>query len=118
MNKACPKCAKKFDCKAEEITFCPCSEFSFSQKESQALARLHKGCLCANCLVEMRENFDKPARIYISFQDAQYEKDLCLLSKENTTIDSHSNKIELFEGKQVTVYEYDEDINNAWLFHK
>jgi hypothetical protein len=113
MDKTCPKCNKKFDCKSEEITFCPCSKFSFSQKESQALARLYKGCLCANCLIDMRENFDKPARIYISFQDAQYEKDLCLLSKEDITIDSHGNKIELFEGKQVTVYEYDEDVNNV-----
>jgi Cysteine-rich CWC len=98
---------------AEEITFCPCSEISFSQKENQALARLYKGCLCANCLVEMRENFDKPARIYISFQDAQYEDDLCILSREDTTINSHGNKIELFEGKQVDVYEYDEDVNNV-----
>jgi hypothetical protein len=113
MNKSCPKCYKKFDCKAEEITYCPCSEITFSQKENQALARLYKGCLCSNCLLEIRANFDKPARIYISFQDAQYEDDLCLLSKENTTIDSHGNEIELFEGKQVTVYEYDEDVNNV-----
>jgi Cysteine-rich CWC len=112
MNKSCPKCFKEFQCKAEEITSCTCANI-FTETEKQAIARRYNGCLCSHCLTEIRTDFDKPARIYISFQDAQYEDDLCILSKDDTTIDSHGNKIELFAGKQVDVYEYDEDENNV-----
>jgi Cysteine-rich CWC len=113
MNKSCPKCFKEFQCKSGEITACSCTNMPFTETEEQAILSRYNGCLCSHCLTEIRTDFDKPARIYISFQDAQYEADLCILSKEDTTIDSHGNKIDLFEGKQVDVYEYDEDENNV-----
>lgn len=110
--KVCPKCYKEFACNAENISTCHCSAISFTKKELQALSKMFTGCLCLGCLSEIRTNFDKPARICISFQDAMYDHNLGLLAKENTISDSHGDEIELHEGKQVTVYEYDEDENN------
>jgi hypothetical protein len=113
MNKKCPKCYGEFMCHADNITACLCTHISFTEDERKRIARIQQGCLCPKCLAEIRTNFDKPARIRVSFQDAQYDYDLLILAKEDTIIDSHGNEIELFEGKKVAVYEFDLDENDV-----
>ncbi|MBI3134506.1 MAG: hypothetical protein HYZ14_07485 [Bacteroidetes bacterium] len=52
---------------------------------------------------------DRP-RIIVDFNEL-IEDDLILLSQRDYKVDSSGESIELFEGKQVYIYESDEDIN-------
>lgn len=52
----------------------------------------------------------KEPRLYVDFNE-MLEPDLVLLSKEDTTVDSHGNVVVLREGLPVRIYDEDSDIN-------
>ncbi|HLP11170.1 MAG TPA: hypothetical protein VK177_04500 [Flavobacteriales bacterium] len=53
----------------------------------------------------------KTARIYVDFNE-MVEDDLVLLAKDNFTIDSQGNRVELREGLKVDIYMDDIDDND------
>jgi hypothetical protein len=52
----------------------------------------------------------KEPRLYVDFNE-MLEPNLVLLSKEDTTVDSHGNVVVLREGATVRIYDDDSDIN-------
>lgn len=53
----CDRCNDTFECKANAYTKCQCSAVQLSINEVQYVSELYDGCLCANCLRELQEEY-------------------------------------------------------------
>jgi hypothetical protein len=53
-NKICQRCAKHFECNANNIAACECSRVSLNEKELKFIKENFKDCICANCLMEIQ----------------------------------------------------------------
>lgn len=51
--KICPRCKKEFQCIAENISACSCSEIQLSNDTKSFLANTFFNCLCKDCLIEV-----------------------------------------------------------------
>lgn len=49
-TKTCPRCARKFECKAGNIAACQCSKVSLTYEERVYIEGKHLDCLCEQCL--------------------------------------------------------------------
>jgi hypothetical protein len=54
---ACERCSKRVECKANNYTQCQCSQVQLSLNEVQYISENFEGCLCANCLMELKEEY-------------------------------------------------------------
>ncbi|MEO5911976.1 MAG: cysteine-rich CWC family protein [Pelobium sp.] len=53
----CERCRGKIECKANNYTQCQCSKVQLNLNELQYISENHEGCICASCLVELREEY-------------------------------------------------------------
>lgn len=54
-DKYCPRCHSVFECKADNILLCQCSNISLSEKEVEYLSKNYSDCLCKVCLEEIKQ---------------------------------------------------------------
>ena len=54
---ACERCSERVECKANNYTQCQCSQVQLSLNEMQFISENYEGCLCANCLMELKEEY-------------------------------------------------------------
>jgi len=53
----CERCGKAIECKANSYTKCQCSAVQLSLNEVQYIAENYEGCMCADCLTAMQEEY-------------------------------------------------------------
>jgi hypothetical protein len=53
----CERCEAPFECKANSFTKCQCSTVQLTLNEVQYVSELYEGCLCANCLLLVQQEY-------------------------------------------------------------
>jgi hypothetical protein len=53
----CERCSAAFECKANKFSQCQCSTVQLSINEVQHISELYDGCLCANCLLVLQQEY-------------------------------------------------------------
>ena len=56
--KTCPKCKTGFECKTNDIVNCQCEPVKLEQCHRDYIALQFDDCLCADCLGELRSEFN------------------------------------------------------------
>ncbi|MFC5282138.1 cysteine-rich CWC family protein [Pedobacter alpinus] len=56
---ACERCGIKVECKANNYTQCQCSTVKLNLNEVQYISENYDGCMCANCLIELQQEYQK-----------------------------------------------------------
>jgi len=59
----CERCEAPFECKANAFTKCQCSTVQLTISEVQYVSELYEGCLCANCLLLVQQEYQKNIEI-------------------------------------------------------
>ncbi|WP_374164312.1 cysteine-rich CWC family protein [Arcticibacter sp. MXS-1] len=54
---SCERCGKRIECRANNYTRCQCSAVQLSMNEVQYVSELYEGCLCAQCLTDLKEEY-------------------------------------------------------------
>ncbi len=54
-TKSCERCGNEFNCEAESITNCWCTEVQMPPALRTKIASLYNDCLCAACLQQLAE---------------------------------------------------------------
>ncbi|MDP3469446.1 MAG: cysteine-rich CWC family protein [Daejeonella sp.] len=54
---SCERCGKRIECKANSYTKCQCSTIQLNLNELQYVSENYEGCLCAACLIELKEEY-------------------------------------------------------------
>jgi len=54
----CERCGKGMVCKANANMKCQCSTVPLNLNETQYISEQYDGCLCAGCLVELKEEYN------------------------------------------------------------
>ncbi|MEJ7779881.1 MAG: cysteine-rich CWC family protein [Daejeonella sp.] len=54
---SCERCGTRIECKANSFSQCQCSQVQLNLNEVQYVSELHDGCLCAQCLKDLREEY-------------------------------------------------------------
>lgn len=61
MNKheiiSCERCGVRMECKANAFNKCQCNTVYLNLNEVQYVSENFEGCLCANCLNELKEEY-------------------------------------------------------------
>ncbi|RFS19732.1 hypothetical protein DVR12_21785 [Chitinophaga silvatica] len=55
----CPRCQSLFECRVGTILRCQCQEVVLSEEELEYIRQEFSGCLCADCLRELKTAFKK-----------------------------------------------------------
>ncbi|MBV9962900.1 MAG: cysteine-rich CWC family protein [Parafilimonas sp.] len=55
--KTCSRCNNGFECKAGDITHCQCNNIQLSVEERAFIEERYKDCLCANCLLQLKNRY-------------------------------------------------------------
>lgn len=58
----CERCRATFECKANSFTKCQCSTVQLTLNETQYVSENYDGCLCANCLEELKQEYRELTR--------------------------------------------------------
>ena len=58
----CERCKAPFECKANSFIKCQCSKVQLTLNETQYVSENFEGCLCADCLVELKGEYNKMLR--------------------------------------------------------
>ncbi|MBS0026919.1 cysteine-rich CWC family protein [Chitinophaga sp. 22321] len=53
----CPRCQRTFECRVGSILRCQCQEVTLSEEERYFIQQQYRGCLCADCLRDMKVVF-------------------------------------------------------------
>lgn len=53
----CERCGKRMECKANAFSKCQCSTIQLNLNEVQYVSEHYEGCLCAACLIELKEEY-------------------------------------------------------------
>ncbi|MDB5090662.1 MAG: hypothetical protein JWR09_4656 [Mucilaginibacter sp.] len=53
----CERCGGSIECKANSYTKCQCSVVKLNLNEVQYIAENYEGCMCANCLLELQQEY-------------------------------------------------------------
>ncbi|WP_207429700.1 cysteine-rich CWC family protein [Pedobacter sp. SYSU D00535] len=53
----CERCNGRIECKANSYTKCQCSKVSLNLNEVQYVSERFDGCLCAACLLALKEEY-------------------------------------------------------------
>ena len=56
-SNTCPRCHTAFTCRADEIHLCQCSVVTLNDDERKYISERFDGCLCANCMKEMQQEY-------------------------------------------------------------
>lgn len=56
----CPRCQRTFECRAGTILRCQCQDVTLSKEERTFIQQQYSGCLCADCLRDMKSAFQPP----------------------------------------------------------
>lgn len=57
-HMACPRCQRLFECKVGSINLCQCQSLTLTEAQQNYISSLHQGCLCADCLMELRTEYN------------------------------------------------------------
>jgi hypothetical protein len=57
-TKNCQRCNTVFECKPGSITQCQCFEGPLSAEQRAYLEQRYSDCLCKNCLLHLKEEFE------------------------------------------------------------
>lgn len=57
-TRSCPNCNRVFECKSNKIQNCQCETVQLTQPQRDYIATQYDDCLCANCLKELRSQFN------------------------------------------------------------
>ena len=57
-TKNCPRCSRDFECKSGSILLCHCQTILISQEQLGYIASKYDDCLCHQCLLELREEYN------------------------------------------------------------
>jgi hypothetical protein len=52
---ACPRCEIPFECRIGDISNCQCTGIAFSIEEKAFIEDRYQGCLCRECLLELKQ---------------------------------------------------------------
>ena len=55
---ACPRCGTLYECKVGSINLCQCTAVRLTEEQRQYVGAQFRGCLCANCLVALRTEYN------------------------------------------------------------
>ena len=55
--KVCSRCNNAFECKAGDIAHCQCNNIQLSVEERAFIEERYKDCLCANCLLQLKDRY-------------------------------------------------------------
>ncbi|NLR61316.1 cysteine-rich CWC family protein [Chitinophaga polysaccharea] len=55
----CPRCYRDFECRVGTILRCQCQEVPLTEDELDFIRQQYHGCLCADCLREMKIVFSE-----------------------------------------------------------
>lgn len=58
---SCPRCQRPFECRVSNIRNCQCSGVQLTAEERFQIGQQYQGCLCADCLLEMKTALQQPA---------------------------------------------------------
>jgi len=64
--KYCPRCTKAFECKVGNITQCQCYGVSFSTEERAFIDARFTDCLCRDCLLQLKNDYQQSKNQFIS----------------------------------------------------
>ncbi|WP_256009037.1 cysteine-rich CWC family protein [Desertivirga xinjiangensis] len=53
----CERCGSRIECKANSYTKCQCSKVQLNLNEVQYVSDLYEGCLCAGCLLQLKQEY-------------------------------------------------------------
>jgi hypothetical protein len=53
----CERCRSSFECKANAVIKCQCSQVQLTLNETQYISEMYDGCLCAACLLELQQDY-------------------------------------------------------------
>lgn len=53
----CERCGTRIECKANSYTKCQCSKVQLNLNEVQYVSDLYEGCLCAGCLLQLKQEY-------------------------------------------------------------
>ncbi|MFD2935849.1 cysteine-rich CWC family protein [Spirosoma flavum] len=56
---ACPRCQRSFECRVGSINLCQCQAVQLTENQQNYVGSLYQDCLCANCLLELRTEFNQ-----------------------------------------------------------
>ncbi len=56
-HSVCIRCSEKINCMVKEIQLCDCSKIMLSNEQRQFIGFLYNGCICNNCLVDLKKEF-------------------------------------------------------------
>ncbi|MGO4288530.1 cysteine-rich CWC family protein [Chitinophaga sp. RAB17] len=56
----CPRCQRSFECRVGTILRCQCQDVTLSEEERYFIRQKFSGCLCADCLRDMKSAFEAP----------------------------------------------------------
>ena len=57
-SKTCPNCTHTFECKTNNIQTCQCETVDLTQAQRDYIATQFDDCLCAECLNDLRTEFN------------------------------------------------------------
>ncbi|HVI45910.1 MAG TPA: cysteine-rich CWC family protein [Chitinophaga sp.] len=57
---SCPRCGRSFECRVGTILRCQCQEVTLTEEERIFIRQQYTGCLCADCLREMKAVYQLP----------------------------------------------------------
>lgn len=57
-EKYCPRCKIRFECKVGSILLCQCNSVNLNEEERNFLQEKYDDCLCANCMKELKMEFN------------------------------------------------------------
>ena len=55
----CPRCQRHFECRVGSINLCQCQAVALNTEQRQYIESQYTGCLCAECLVELRTAYNR-----------------------------------------------------------
>ncbi len=53
----CERCGANIECKANAFAKCQCSTVQLNLNEVQYISEHYEGCMCAKCLLELKEEY-------------------------------------------------------------
>ncbi|MEZ2441094.1 cysteine-rich CWC family protein [Chitinophaga sp. RCC_12] len=56
----CPRCKRTFECRVGTILRCQCQDVVLSEEERYFIQQKYSGCLCADCLRDMKTIYQQP----------------------------------------------------------
>ncbi|MDA9554772.1 cysteine-rich CWC family protein [Pelobium sp.] len=56
---SCERCKAKIECKANHYTECQCTQLQLNLNEAQYISELFDGCLCAACLLVLKQEYQQ-----------------------------------------------------------